>query len=144
MSDTTTRRNADGKFTKGQSGNPTGRPRSRADKATMNDAHQVLLKVAFAPVSRTADGKRETITRLEALLVRLWGNGVQGDTRAAEKFLSTILAPSNIQKLVPSPDAIRELLEDDAAILENHNAKLRQAEEKTYTSDESEKDATDE
>jgi hypothetical protein len=123
------KRKADGKFALGHTGNPAGRPKTKPATTTAEDFTQILRKVAFGKLSRpNPDGTMQTISRLEWLLERLWAKGLKGDTRAAEKFINVLFSPAVGGKPAPSLEALQEMLEDDVAILENHNAKLRRAE----------------
>jgi hypothetical protein len=65
----------DGRFVKGRSGNPAGRPKAR-------DLAAVLLESASQQVIVRQDGKRRRITKLEAALVKLANRAAKGDPKA--------------------------------------------------------------
>ena len=67
---------AHSQFRKGESGNPHGRPRGTLNFAT------VLLKTLREKVVITENGKRKTITKLEAAVKQLVNRAASGDLRA--------------------------------------------------------------
>lgn len=71
-----------GKFQKGQSGNPKGRPKGKLNVAT------VLNKTLSEKVTVTDRGRRRTITMLEAAFKQQVRKAVQGDSRAMSLLLS--------------------------------------------------------
>lgn len=80
------------RFKKGRSGNPKGRPKGRKNRDTI--ARDVLLK----PVKVNEGGRARSITTLEAVLLRLRNDALEGKTAAIDKLL----------KLTPSIQAANE------------------------------------
>jgi hypothetical protein len=70
-------------FKKGQSGNPSGRPR----KKTLAEVVDAAL---HEPVVVTENGKRKTITKLEAMTKQLVNKGAAGDARVAKMLMDFI------------------------------------------------------
>lgn len=116
MSKDETKRNAHGRFVKGLSGNPAGRPKADPSRKPESDYGELINKVALAKVTRTnADGRQETITRYEALLEKLWAKGVKGDVKAAQQFFE-LAGSKAAATLLEQPD-IQEMLTEDEAII---------------------------
>ena len=69
------------RFKPGISGNPKGRPRSRKNLATVFDA------ASNERVSVTENGKRKTITILEAIMKQVTRKAAAGDQRAQRLYL---------------------------------------------------------
>ena len=72
---------AETRFTRGQSGNPKGRPKGAKNLSTM------LLKVGRERVKVTINGRTRTITKLEAILLQLANKAISGEDRAAREIL---------------------------------------------------------
>ena len=64
------------RFKKGVSGNPRGRPKGSLNVAT------VLTKTLRERVTITENGRRKTVTKLEAALKQLVNKAAAGDLRA--------------------------------------------------------------
>lgn len=64
------------RFRKGQSGNPKGRPKGTPNMAT------VLARTLREKVIITENGKRKTLTKLEAALSQLADKAASGDLKA--------------------------------------------------------------
>jgi len=71
------------RFPKGKSGNPSGRPR----KKTLAEVVDAAL---HEPVVVTENGKRKTITKLEAMTKQLVNKGASGDARVAKMLIDFI------------------------------------------------------
>ena len=69
------------RFTKGQSGNPKGRPKGARNLAT------ILDKELNAPVVIQENGRRKTITKLEATVKQLVNKAASGDQRSMQQLL---------------------------------------------------------
>ncbi len=99
-----------GKFAKGQSGNPRGRPR----KAKSVDA--AILGAANEKVGITVNGRKKRIRKIEAVATQVLNRGAGGDPRSAKLALDyaqraedrLIVAPSANDRLTPSEDEILE------------------------------------
>jgi hypothetical protein len=72
---------AETRFTRGQSGNPKGRPKGAKNLATL------LVKVGRERVRVTINGRTRTITKLEAILLQLTNKAISGEDRAAKEIL---------------------------------------------------------
>jgi hypothetical protein len=116
MSKDENRRNTNGQFVKGQSGNPAGRPKADPDRKPELAYGELFNKVALSKVTRTnAAGREESITRYEALLEKLWAKGVKGDVKAAQQFFE-LAGSQATERLLERPD-MQELLTEDEAII---------------------------
>ncbi len=69
------------RFKKGQSGNPKGRPKGSLNVATM------LIKTLREKVVINENGRRRTVSKLEAALKQLTNKGASGDLRALRLLL---------------------------------------------------------
>jgi hypothetical protein len=103
------------RFVKGQSGNPSGRPRARRNLAT------ALLAVLNEPVIVTEQGRRKRITKLEAAFKQLVNRSVGGDLAATRVLVQ--LFPS-IEKLLEGAPAGELHREADHSVLAQLAARL--------------------
>jgi hypothetical protein len=69
------------RFTKGQSGNPKGRPKGAKNLANL------LFKIGRERVRVQVNGRPRTITKLEAILLQLANKAISGEDRAAREIL---------------------------------------------------------
>ena len=65
------------RFKKGQSGNPSGRPKEKKNMNTM------IQKLLYAPIQIQQNGKTTTVAALEAILLKMRNNALAGDFRSA-------------------------------------------------------------
>ncbi|MGC2200544.1 MAG: DUF5681 domain-containing protein [Stellaceae bacterium] len=70
------------RFKRGQSGNPKGRPAGRKNLST------VLSDALQQPVPVVENGRRKTITKLEAIVTQLVNRSAAGDPRATQQTLA--------------------------------------------------------
>jgi hypothetical protein len=68
-------------FTKGQSGNPNGRPKGSKNLVTMFSA------IALREITVTENGRAKTMTSIEAVLHRAMNLAMSGDMRAMRDVL---------------------------------------------------------
>lgn len=71
-------------FKKGQSGNPRGRTKGRKNLATL------IMSALNEPVNITQNGRRKTITKLEAMTKQLANKGAAGDPKATQLLTDLI------------------------------------------------------
>ncbi|MEZ5813638.1 MAG: DUF5681 domain-containing protein [Alphaproteobacteria bacterium] len=72
-----------GQFKKGQSGNPSGRPKKKS-------FYETFIKELEAQISVKEGGASTKITKHEALVKRLMNEALQGDHKAQQKILKFI------------------------------------------------------
>lgn len=73
------------RFSKGESGNPKGRPKGKLNIAT------VLARTLEEPVVINENGQRKTITKLEAVVKQLVNKAASGDLAATKQLLSGLV-----------------------------------------------------
>ena len=98
------------RFVKGQSGNPSGRPRGKRNLAS------ILLGVLSEPVPITENGKRRHITKLEATFKQIANRAASGDVAAIRLLLQ--LFPS-LERVLAEPDEAGSDPAADRAVLAN-------------------------
>jgi hypothetical protein len=106
-----------GRFIKGRSGNPNGRPRK--DRSVSS----AILKAATATVTATENGKRRKIRKLDATAAQLANKGASGDLRAG-KLLLDMTARAEAEREAAMPSDI-PLTQSDQEIVEAFLADFR-------------------
>src|SRR5262249_20061628 len=100
----------DGPFKTGCSRNPNGRP--KGGRQLLADLDKTLQKGGGI----RADGKIRYASRLEAMLLKLYAQAAQGDTKASSQLL-TMLAKMEFYDTAPSqPDVVTD---NDRAVVED-------------------------
>ena len=105
-----------GRFKKGRSGNPKGRPKGNRDFSTD------LLETLRAPVQLTEKGRPKTVSTQQAALLRLREKALSGDARALDRLID-LARIHNDEDLAEEVSAA--LAPSDQAILETYTARLR-------------------
>jgi Family of unknown function (DUF5681) len=119
---------SESRFTKGQSGNPSGRPRGSKNVATM------FYKIVRERITVKENGRARKMTRLEAVLYQLTNRALSGDQRAMKEFvyLSRVFQePEQPEEEVPV------LHERESAVLENVLKRMQRMTQTTDTTTES-------
>lgn len=90
-------------FKKGQSGNPTGRPKGTPNFVT------ALARALGDQVVVQEGGQRHTVTKLEATVKQLVNKATLGDARATQQLLHVIHVldeePSEVHEVLPTTEA---------------------------------------
>jgi hypothetical protein len=103
-----------GRFKKGTSGNPKGRPRGSRNFLT-------LLKQELAQsIVVNENGKKKTITRLQAMVKRIVADALQGDQKALLTLVEILRRTGQFDE---ADAATLQLAENYEAILERYVAK---------------------
>lgn len=102
-------------FTKGKSGNPSGRP-----KGLKNLATDVALELAEVLVV-TEGGKQLKVTKRRAMLKALLSKALKGDARAASIFLGLTPAAEHAEQVA---HAAKTMSQTDQDILEAFRTKV--------------------
>lgn len=105
-------------FRKGQSGNPSGRPKG------VTDPRVALRKALSEPVVINENGERKTVTKLEAAAKQMANQAVKGDPRAANKVLDPKFTGEDRSA---TAEATAELGEADKEVLAAFVERIRQA-----------------
>jgi hypothetical protein len=97
-----------GQFKKGASGNPKGRPKGSKNFLTL------LEKELAQKIVVNENGKKRSITRLQAMVKRMVAGALQGDHKALLSLVDILrrnsqLQPPEVQDLVP--DNYMQILE---------------------------------
>lgn len=104
------------RFKKGQSGNPSGRPKGTKNlKTELMEELQELILVSEG-------GSRRTVSKQRAMLKSLTAKAVQGDARAATILVKLVL---RLIRQDEDTDGADDLSEEDLAILEHYETRLR-------------------
>ena len=87
------------RFKTGQSGNPRGRPKGALNLAT------VLARTLREKVTIDENGKRKTVTKLEAAIKQLTNKAASGELRAVQLLAALVRSAEerSIQTATPSP-----------------------------------------
>ena len=106
-----------GKFPKGKSGNPRGRPRK---SRSVDDA---ILGAANEKVGITENGRRRRVRKIDAVAKQVLNRGAGGDPRSAKLALD--FAQRAEDRLTAAPPPSDELSASDEAIVDRFVARLR-------------------
>jgi hypothetical protein len=100
-------------FKKGQSGNPKGRPRGTRNFVTL------LKQELSKSIVVNENGKKKTITRLQAMVKRIVAGALQGDQKALLTLVEILRRTGQFEE----PDVSALLPDDYEAILEAYVAR---------------------
>jgi hypothetical protein len=92
-----------GRFTKGRSGNPKGRPKGSKNLAT------VVLRESRQPVRINGPRGTRTVTKLEATVMQLGNKAAQGELRATREFLPLVQRSEEAASAESAPLVVHEL-----------------------------------
>ena len=91
------------RFTKGKSGNPKGRPKGKPN------LEAAILRALGAKVVINENGRRRTVTKLEAAMMQLANKAAGGDLRAFSLAATlTRLAEDRIQQEVSTKTCLQD------------------------------------
>lgn len=105
-----------GRFTKGKSGNPKGRPKGSKNLAT------IVLKESRQPVRINGPRGTRTVTKIEATVMQLGNKAAQGELRAAKEFLPWVQRAEEAVSSESAPQMIHEL---DQRVMESLRRRLQ-------------------
>jgi hypothetical protein len=96
-------------FSKGQSGNPAGRPKGAKNKprAQSERLRSLMLKEAYRPIKVAKDGEEITVPLAQAVFMALAEAAAKGEARAQAMFLK-IIGTTEDEMAV-----IRQMVEDE-------------------------------
>jgi hypothetical protein len=97
-------------FTKGKSGNPTGRPKGSKNLAT------IVLRESRQPVRVSGPQGTRTVTKLQATVMQLGNKAAQGELRATREFLPLVQRAEDALSSESAPRMVHEL---DQRVLES-------------------------
>ena len=96
-----------GRFKKGASGNPKGRPKGSKNFLTLLD------KELNQTVVITENGKKKTMTRLQAITKRIVNGALQGDQKSLLTLVEIMRRTGKLDEVAPAnlvPDNYEEIL----------------------------------
>ena len=109
-------------FQKGQSGNPRGRPKAAKNLGT------VLGKALNERVAVNENGRRRTISKLEAMIKQLANKGASGNLQVARLVMEFLQqAEARAEASVDQPIAVGE---DDRQVMERTLQRIRRLAER--------------
>lgn len=98
-------------FKKGQSGNPTGRPKSRQSLAplsrTIHEYRQMFIETGYENINVIQDGESVSMPKLQALIIQLFNKAMSGDIRSAKIILQHV--PNSMIELEKSAQRVLEV-----------------------------------
>jgi len=115
------------RFQKGVSGNPRGRPKGSLNVAT------VLMRTLREKVAINENGRRKTVTKLEAALKQLVDQAAAGDLRAL-RHLTALAHDAEAQQNVGDTQ-LQDLGELDRAVMQGILQRFQGTEEKQNSSE---------
>jgi hypothetical protein len=101
---------SEGRFQKGRSGNPKGRPKGSKNLAT------IVLKESWQKVRINSSRGTRTVTKAEATVIQVANKSIQGDLRAARDFIDLI---GRSEESAISSTGSLQICELDRQVMEN-------------------------
>jgi hypothetical protein len=98
------------RFKQGRSGNPRGRPKGALNMAT------VLARTLREKVVIDENGKRKTVSKLEAAIAQLVSKATSGDAQAI-RYLCQLVTSAEERSVVVEPT--KQLSETDQKVMDN-------------------------
>jgi hypothetical protein len=105
------------RFVKGQSGNPSGRPKGSRNPAT------IIEKACRESIQVMINGKTRIMSKFEAVMVQLVNQAVAGDLRAIGALFTWLTGLSNFGQAVES---VPEANEADSLVMTSIVHRIRQ------------------
>ena len=100
------------RFVKGQSGNPSGRPKGKKPPAKQHKLMQLLNKVSQREITITVNEQRVTMTMMEAILTKTAHQALGGKQDAVRTLLNYQTDADECvdrHPVLPTPDEIRKM-----------------------------------
>lgn len=116
------------RFTKGQSGNPSGRPRGKKKPAKRASLMELLNKVSRRQISITVNDQKVTMTMIEAILTRTAQQALAGKQDAVRTILNyQTEADRWVERFVeiPDPEELARLRSDPEAAQKMYERVIR-------------------
>jgi hypothetical protein len=113
---------AQGRFRKGVSGNPKGRPKGKSNLAT------VLDRTLHEKVVINENGERKTVTKLEAAVKQMVNKAASGDLAAMRQL--SALASLTVAETAAAEN-ITTVLESDQKIMNRLLGKIQESKKET-------------
>ncbi len=105
------------RFTRGNSGNPRGRPKGTLNLAT------VLTRALCEKVIISQDGQRKAVTKLEAAVGQLVNKATAGDLRALRHLADLVISTEKRASQAPAPIAV--LSKEDEKVIQGMMERFR-------------------
>lgn len=120
---------ASGRFKKGKSGNPSGRPKGSKNFLTL------LEQELGQPITINENGKKKTITRMQAMIKRMVADALQGNVKSQMSLVDILRRTGKFEEIETDallPDNFEEILDayvDDCLSNKNKTVNLSKSKE---------------
>ena len=118
-----------GRFTKGKSGNPSGRPRGSKNLAN------IVSRESRQPVRVNGPRGTRTVTKLEATVMQLINKAAQGELRATRELLPLVQQAEEAISSASAPLTVHEL---DQRVMQSLRRRMQNIKVEVLTSNGSE------